>query len=72
MLWRRMANKGELAPSLSRATLAAIVAVGVGLAALTAAASLSAFRSHGRPFPGLFIDPHASFSEVWWPAWGAA
>ena len=34
-------------------------------------ASLSAFRSQGRAFPGLFIDPHGSFSEVWWPAWGA-
>jgi len=33
-------------------------------------ASLSAYRSQGRPFPGLFTDPHASFSEVWWPAWG--
>jgi signal transduction histidine kinase len=22
-------------------------------------------------FPGLFIDPHGSFSAVWWPAWGA-
>ena len=66
-----MADKGELAPSLSRATLSAIVAVGAGLAALTAVASLSAFRSHGRTFPGLFIDPHASFSAVWWPAWGA-
>ena len=66
-----MADKGQLGPSLSRATLSAIVAVGVGLAVLTAVASLSAFRSHGRPFPGLFIDPHASFSAVWWPAWGA-
>ena len=66
-----MADKGELGPTLSRATLSAIVVVGVGLAALTAVASLSAFRSHGRPFPGLFIDPHASFSAVWWPAWGA-
>ena len=25
----------------------------------------------GESFPGLFIDPHASFSAVWWPAWGA-
>ena len=48
-----------------------IVAVGVALTALTAVASWSALRSHGRPFPGLFIDPHASFSAVWWPAWGA-
>jgi signal transduction histidine kinase len=32
---------------------------------------LSAIRSHGRAFPGLFIDPHGSFSAVWWPAWGA-
>src|SRR6478672_410311 len=71
MLCQRMADRGDLGPSLSRATLSAIVAVGAGLAVLTAVASLSAFRSHGRTFPGLFIDPHASFSAVWWPAWGA-
>jgi hypothetical protein len=44
MILQPMADKGELGPSLSRATLSAIVAVGVGLAVLTAAASLSAFR----------------------------
>src|SRR6185295_16366065 len=70
LLWQPMADRGSLGPSLSRATLSAIVAVGVGLAVLTAAASLSALRSQGRPFPGLFTDPHGSFSEVWWPAWG--
>jgi signal transduction histidine kinase len=48
-----------------------IITVGVALTALMVAASWSAFRSHGRTFPGLFIDPHASFSVVWWPAWGA-
>ena len=30
----------------------------------------SAFRSQGRIFPALFIDPHASYSMVWWPSWG--
>jgi signal transduction histidine kinase len=48
-----------------------IVTVGVALTALTLVAGWSALRSHGRAFPGLFIDPHASFSAVWWPAWGA-
>jgi len=48
-----------------------IAAVGVALTALTVVASWSALRSHRRIFPGLFIDPHASVSEVWWPAWGA-
>jgi signal transduction histidine kinase len=48
-----------------------IVTAGVVLAGLTVVASWSALRSHGRAFPGLFIDPHASFSAVWWPAWGA-
>jgi signal transduction histidine kinase len=51
--------------------LSVIVTVGVALTSLTVAASWSALRSHGRAFPGLFIDPHASFSAVWWPAWGA-
>src|SRR5262245_55575727 len=66
-----MAERGSLGPSLSRATLSVIVAVGVALTGLTVVAAWSALRSHGRAFPGLFIDPHASFSEVWWPAWGA-
>jgi signal transduction histidine kinase len=66
-----MADKGELAPSLSRATLSAIVAVGAGLAVLVAVTCASALRSQGRVFPGLFIDPHASYSMVWWPSWGA-
>ena len=71
MLWRPMANRGILGPSLSRATLSVIVTVGVALTALTVTASWSALRSHERPFAGLFIDPHASFSAVWWPTWGA-
>src|SRR3954454_23112746 len=66
-----MAERGSLGPPLSRATLSVIVSVGVALTALTVVASWSALRSHGRAFPGLFIDPHASFSAVWWPAWGA-
>src|SRR5262245_62668384 len=66
-----MAERGSLAPQLSRATLSVIVTIGVALTALMAVASWSAVRSHGRAFPGLFIDPHASFSAVWWPAWGA-
>jgi len=48
-----------------------IITVGAALTALTVVASWSALRSHARPFPGLFIDPHGSFSAVWWPAWGA-
>jgi signal transduction histidine kinase len=44
--------------------------VGLGLGALTLAAGVSAVESHGRPFPGLFVDPHGSFSAIWWPAWG--
>ena len=64
-------DRGRLGPSLSRAMLSVIVTVGVALTALTTTASWSALRSNGRPFPGLFIDPHASFSIVWWPAWGA-
>src|SRR5262249_16982066 len=66
-----MADRGRLGPQLSRATLSVIVSVGVALTALTVVASWSALRSHGRTFPGLLIDPHASFSTVWWPAWGA-
>jgi hypothetical protein len=66
-----MAERGSLGPPLSRTTLSVIVTVGVALAALTVAASWSALRSHRQAFPGLFIDPHASFSTVWWPAWGA-
>src|SRR3954470_10641394 len=66
-----MAERGSLGPPLSRATLSVIVTVGAALAALTVVASWSALRSHGGVFPGLFIDPHASFSAVWWPAWGA-
>src|SRR3954462_3375502 len=66
-----MAERGSLGPPLSRATLSAIVTVGAALTALTVVASWSALRSHGGVFPGLFIDPHASFSAVWWPAWGA-
>ena len=65
-----MAERGSLGPPLSRTTLSAIVTVGIALTALTAVAGWSALRSHGRVFPGLFIDPHASFSAVWWPAWG--
>src|SRR3954454_15140855 len=66
-----MAERGSLGPPLSRATLSVIVIVGVAITLLTAVATWSALRSHGRAFPGLFIDPHASFSAVWWPAWGA-
>jgi signal transduction histidine kinase len=66
-----MADRGRLGEQLSRTTLSVIVTVGVALAVLTAVASWGALRSHGRAFPGLFIDPHASFSTVWWPAWGA-
>src|SRR2546421_10371416 len=66
-----MANRGSLRPPLSRGMLSLIVAVGIALTGLTVVASWSALCSHRRAFPGLFIDPHASFSEVWWPAWGA-
>ena len=65
-----MAERGSLGPPLSRATLSVIITVGIALTGLTVLAGWSAVRSHGRVFPGLFIDPHASFSQVWWPAWG--
>jgi signal transduction histidine kinase len=66
-----MADRGSLVPALPRATLTTIIVVGIGLAAVAGTATWSAHRSYRRPFPGLFIDPHASFSAVWWPAWGA-
>ena len=71
MLWQPMADKGE-----PRAIALTSDAVGDrrrrrGPRRADGGGELSALRSHGRPFPGLFIDPHASFSAVWWPAWGA-
>jgi signal transduction histidine kinase len=65
-----MAERGSLVPALPRAALTTIIVVGLGLIALTATAAWNARRSYGRAFPSLFIDPHASFSIVWWPAWG--
>src|SRR5688572_1113693 len=71
LLWRPMVDRGSLKPAPSRAALTAIIVVGLGLAAVAGTAAWSAHRSYRRPFPSLFIDPHASFSLVWWPAWGA-
>jgi signal transduction histidine kinase len=47
-----------------------IIVIGLGLAAVAGTAAWSAHHSYRRPFPSLFIDPHGSFSLVWWPAWG--
>lgn len=53
----------------SRLTVAGVLVVGVGLAALSVAAIVNAVRAHGRPFPGLVTDPYGSFSAISWPTW---
>jgi signal transduction histidine kinase len=49
-----------------------VAMIGSGLLALAIAAGAGAYRAHGRVFPGLFVDPHGSFSAVHWPSWQSA
>ncbi|NNC18130.1 HAMP domain-containing histidine kinase [Corallococcus exiguus] len=49
-------------------TWLAVTAVAL-LLSVAAAASVNAWRSFGAPFPGLFVDPYADFSNVSMPAW---
>jgi signal transduction histidine kinase len=49
-----------------------VAALTVGLIVLAVAAIANVRRAHGRPFPGLFVDPYGSFSVISWPAWGAS
>jgi len=65
-------SEGRRETALSRRAWPIVVVVSVGLALLTVAAVASARRAHGRPFPGLFVDPYGSYSVISWPAWGAS
>jgi signal transduction histidine kinase len=64
-------GEGSLETTVTRRAKLTLAIIGVALAALALAAALNARRALGRPFPGLFVDPHGSFSSIWWPAWGA-
>jgi signal transduction histidine kinase len=63
-------REGSLETTLSGRARSVVVLVGLALAALTLIAAAGARRADGRPFPGLFVDPHGSFSDIWWPGWG--
>src|SRR6516164_2621111 len=60
----------SLETALPRRAKTILALVGLGLGALAIAGGLSARRSQGQSFPSLFVDPHGSFSAIWWPAWG--
>jgi signal transduction histidine kinase len=60
----------SLETALPRRAKTILALVGVGLGALAIAGGVSARRSQGQAFPALFVDPHGSFSAIWWPAWG--
>ena len=49
-----------------------LLGTGAALLLLLVAAIGSGWRAHGRPFPGLFVDPYGSYSAVDLPAWNAS